>query len=214
VRCFCGSGRLLYTALSGYVQILCKNACLPRTDFCFCARITPHHHHHHTHTLTHARAHTHTHTHTHTTASRVFPELPAKGAWSSSERYTWQELRSVVAFGQARGVRVVPEFDMPGHATSWRESHPEIFSSGAPSTCGSPVDGRCVKLPLARKAIPEAEEYLTKKCWHRCAFFFLYALHLFAKNIYIIRVSFCSQHLHHSKMIFDSYILYFFYMYC
>ena len=75
-------------------------------------------------------------------ASRVHPELAAKGAWSPSERYSWRELRKLVTFGRARGVRVVPELDMPGHATSWRASHPELFSSGAPAaSCGTQVDG-------------------------------------------------------------------------
>lgn len=76
-------------------------------------------------------------------ASRVHPELAAKGAWSPNERYTWQELQEVVEFGLARGLRVIPEFDMPGHATSWHGSHPELFSSGAPAAkCSTQVDGR------------------------------------------------------------------------
>ena len=75
-------------------------------------------------------------------ASRVHPELAAKGAWSQHERYTWQELRQVVGYGSARGLRVIPELDMPGHATSWRESHPELFSTGASAVnCGTQVDG-------------------------------------------------------------------------
>ena len=32
-------------------------------------------------------------------------------------------------------------FLVPGHATSWRHSHPELFSSGAAATCGRQVDG-------------------------------------------------------------------------
>lgn len=75
-------------------------------------------------------------------SSRVHPELADKGAWSPSERYTWQELRDLVKFGRARGVRVIAELDMPGHTTSWRNSHPELFSSGAPAaSCGTQVDG-------------------------------------------------------------------------
>jgi hexosaminidase len=74
--------------------------------------------------------------------SRIHPELPEQGAWSPSERYTWRELRSLVEFGRARGVRVIPELDMPGHATSWRASHPELFSHGASAaSCGTQVDG-------------------------------------------------------------------------
>lgn len=61
--------------------------------------------------------------------SRTHPEFAEKGAWSSDERYTWGELKRVVEYSRARGIRVVPEFDMPGHATSWQASHPEIFTS-------------------------------------------------------------------------------------
>lgn len=59
--------------------------------------------------------------------SAVHPELAEKGAFSSQERYTRSEVEDVVAYARARGVRVVPEFDMPGHSASWSRSHPELF---------------------------------------------------------------------------------------
>jgi hexosaminidase len=74
-------------------------------------------------------------------ASHAFPELAESGAWSESERYTWHEMQTVVEFGRQRGVRVIPEWDMPGHASSWRASHPELFSEGARADCGTQIDG-------------------------------------------------------------------------
>lgn len=62
--------------------------------------------------------------------SRVYPELQREGAWSKHEKYTAAEVHSFVEFARLRGVRVIPEFDMPGHTSSWRLSHPEIFASG------------------------------------------------------------------------------------
>lgn len=62
--------------------------------------------------------------------SETYPELPEKGAWSKSERYTRADVEDFVEFCRLRGVRVIPEFDMPGHTSSWRNAHPEIFSSG------------------------------------------------------------------------------------
>jgi len=68
--------------------------------------------------------------------SRIHPEFSEKGAFSAGERYTWQELREVVEYGRARGVRVVPEFDVPAHTDSWAKSHPELF----PISCKAALD--------------------------------------------------------------------------
>jgi len=63
-------------------------------------------------------------------ASRVFPELPEKGAFNDFEQYTWEDIVDVVEYARRRGIRVIPEFDMPGHSSSWRKSHPEVFAEG------------------------------------------------------------------------------------
>src|SRR5450755_70293 len=40
--------------------------------------------------------------------------------------YTQAEVRDVIAYARDRGVRIVPEFDMPGHATSWLVGYPSL----------------------------------------------------------------------------------------
>lgn len=50
-----------------------------------------------------------------------FTELASQGKF-----YTQDEMREIVAYARARGIRVVPEFDMPGHTTSWLVAYPEI----------------------------------------------------------------------------------------
>jgi hexosaminidase len=48
--------------------------------------------------------------------SRRFPKLQGMG--SDGQFFTQDQVREVVAYARDRGIRVVPEFDMPGHATS------------------------------------------------------------------------------------------------
>jgi hexosaminidase len=63
--------------------------------------------------------------------SKRFPKLTGMG--SGGQFYTQDEMRGVVAYARARGIRVVPEFDMPGHTASWLIGYPEFGSSAAPT---------------------------------------------------------------------------------
>ncbi len=63
--------------------------------------------------------------------SKRFPKLTGMG--SGGQFYTQEEMRHVVAYARARGIRVVPEFDMPGHSVSWLMGYPEFGSSAAPT---------------------------------------------------------------------------------
>ncbi|MDQ3801565.1 MAG: family 20 glycosylhydrolase [Acidobacteriota bacterium] len=62
--------------------------------------------------------------------SRRFPELHLMG--SDGDFYTQAQIREIIQYAAERGIRVMPEFDMPGHATSWLVSHPEIGSAPGP----------------------------------------------------------------------------------
>lgn len=54
-----------------------------------------------------------------------FPKLTQVS--SEGEFYTQDGMREIVAYARSRGIRVVPEFDMPGHATSWILAYPELL---------------------------------------------------------------------------------------
>lgn len=56
--------------------------------------------------------------------SKVHPRLHEVG--SGGSYYTQDELREIVAYARDRGIRVIPEFDLPGHSRSWLEAYPEL----------------------------------------------------------------------------------------
>jgi len=62
--------------------------------------------------------------------SKKFPKL--HGAGSEGMFYTQEEIRDVISYARDRGMRVVPEFDMPGHSTSWLVGYPELASTPGP----------------------------------------------------------------------------------
>jgi hypothetical protein len=52
--------------------------------------------------------------------SKLFPELHRKGAYNPVTMvYTQEQVKGVVDYARFRGIRVVPEFDMPAHANAW-----------------------------------------------------------------------------------------------
>ncbi len=62
--------------------------------------------------------------------SKQFPLLQGKG--SDGLFYTQDQVRETVAYARDRGIRVIPEFDMPGHTTAWFVGYPELASAPGP----------------------------------------------------------------------------------
>jgi hexosaminidase len=58
--------------------------------------------------------------------SKRYPRLHTMG--SDGLYYTQAQIREVVAYARDRGIRVVPEFDMPGHSTAWFVGYPSLAS--------------------------------------------------------------------------------------
>lgn len=58
----------------------------------------------------------------------VYPEV-TKDAYSTRETYTKQDVADVISYARARGVRVMPEIDMPGHSASgWQQIDKDIVT--------------------------------------------------------------------------------------
>ena len=62
--------------------------------------------------------------------SREFPQLQDLG--SDGMYYSQAEMRELIAYASDRGIRIVPEFDMPGHSTAWFVGYPELSSGPGP----------------------------------------------------------------------------------
>jgi len=63
-------------------------------------------------------------------ASGRFPKLVEMG--SDGLYYTEAEIRDLIEYARDRGIRVVPEFDMPGHSTSWFVGYADLASAPGP----------------------------------------------------------------------------------
>jgi hexosaminidase len=62
--------------------------------------------------------------------SKIFPKLQGMG--SDGLYFTQAEIRDLVSYAHDRGIRIVPEFDIPGHSTAWFVGYPELASAPGP----------------------------------------------------------------------------------
>jgi hexosaminidase len=62
--------------------------------------------------------------------SKRFPKLQEAG--SDGLYYAQNEIREFVAYAHDRGIRIVPEFEMPGHSRSLFAGYPELASGRGP----------------------------------------------------------------------------------
>lgn len=57
--------------------------------------------------------------------SNAFPNL-WNGSYSRYERYSETDILEIIEYAHDLGIRVIPEFDTPGHAGSWCKGYPQL----------------------------------------------------------------------------------------
>ncbi|MFZ0617910.1 MAG: family 20 glycosylhydrolase [Candidatus Acidiferrales bacterium] len=62
--------------------------------------------------------------------SKTFPKLQEFG--TDGHYYTQEEIRGVIEYARERGICVIPEFDVPGHATAVFSAYPDLASAPGP----------------------------------------------------------------------------------
>ena len=104
-------------------------------------------------------------------ASASYPKLWS-AAWSKGERYTLADVVAVTRYANDRGIRVVNEFDTPGHATSMCVGYPELCCSAACGPAGNaplspvPVGGKNVSLDAIQAVLSELASVTTDEFFH------------------------------------------------
>ena len=97
-------------------------------------------------------------TQSYTLPSDIFPKIATEG-----RAYNKEQIREINAYAHARGVELIPEFEVPGHARAMVEAYPELFAH-TPLTEGEKVSrnivcvGRAGLMENLKKLIEEIIE--------------------------------------------------------
>ncbi|UTF58788.1 beta-N-acetylhexosaminidase [Gilvimarinus sp. DA14] len=89
--------------------------------------------------------------------SKAYPKLHQSN--QDGHYYTQAQIKDVIAYAAARGIYVLPEIDMPGHASAIAVAYPELMSAPGPY---QHEDRWGVHKPLLNPANPEVYTFAQK----------------------------------------------------
>jgi hexosaminidase len=99
--------------------------------------------------------------------SKALPKL-SNAAFSPSHTYKRQEVEEILEYARDRGIRVMPEFDTPGHTKAWGVGYPEIMTECHNPKPGSVAHGGITGLGVINPALNQTYE-LIGKLWAELA---------------------------------------------
>ena len=97
--------------------------------------------------------------------SAKFPEMSISGAYSPDHVYTQDDIKTVVEYALNRGIRVIPEFDTPGHVRAGYDAlKPPILTTCYDSSV------RSFYSSIDRHTHTHTHTHTTgsSDCWRRC----------------------------------------------
>jgi hexosaminidase len=83
--------------------------------------------------------------------SKLYPQLQQAG--SGGEFYTQQEIRELIAYARDRGIRILPEIEMPGHSKALLVGYPELAAAPGPYALGADVNVMLATLDPTREEV-------------------------------------------------------------
>ncbi len=90
--------------------------------------------------------------------SKKFPKLAGEG--SEGMYYTQDQIRDLIAYAHDRGIRIVPEFDTPGHSRSWFVGYPELASGPGPFSVESETGPSSVTDPTREETYKFMDKFI------------------------------------------------------
>ncbi|CAH2268298.1 jg5490 [Pararge aegeria aegeria] len=102
--------------------------------------------------------------------SERFPELSERGAYDPSMIYTKADIERVIEHARNRGIRVIPEFDVPGHTGSWGNAYggmlTECYENGQVIGFGPMDPTRNTTYKLLRDLFKEVQNLFPDTYFH------------------------------------------------